>query len=43
MILDWQGATGGADFYEAIGYTADRVGDQAEFPVFTLDLREPGS
>lgn len=43
MILDWQGTTGGVDFYETLGFTADRVGDHAEFPAFSLDLREPGS
>lgn len=43
MVLDWQGTTGGVDFYEALGYPADRVADEAEFPAFSLDLRDPDS
>ncbi|MDO5495797.1 MAG: GNAT family N-acetyltransferase, partial [bacterium] len=40
MILDWQASEGAVAFYEHLGFRADRTGDYAEFPGFTLDLRE---
>ena len=47
MILDWQANPLAVGFYEALGFTADRVGDFPAYPGFTLDLREsctrPGS
>lgn len=39
MILDWQSTPGGVAFYESLGFTPDRVGDHADFPGFSLDLR----
>ena len=42
MILDWQARAEAVPFYEALGFVADRVGDNAEYPAFSLDLRERG-
>ncbi|WP_203568837.1 GNAT family N-acetyltransferase [Aestuariimicrobium ganziense] len=39
MVLDWQSTPEAVAFYEAMGFEADRVGDQAEYPAFCLDLR----
>ena len=39
MILDWQASPESVPFYEALGFTADFVGDFKECPGFTLDLR----
>jgi GNAT superfamily N-acetyltransferase len=39
MILDWQASPSAVAFYEALGFSADRVGDFADYPGFTLDLR----
>ena len=39
MILDWQASTSEIASYEALGFTADRVGDFPNHPGFTLDLR----
>lgn len=39
MILDWQATESAVAFYEALGFPADRVGDFAGYPAFTLDLR----
>ena len=39
MILDWQASPSAIGFYEALGFTADRVGDFPEYPGFTLDHR----
>lgn len=39
MILHWQASPGAVAFYEAMGLEADRVGDYAEYPGFSLDLR----
>lgn len=39
MILDWQSREAAVPFYESLGLTADRVGDQGEFPGFCLDYR----
>lgn len=41
MILDWQARSESISFYEALGFTADYVGDFPESPGFTLDLRHP--
>ena len=40
MILDWQSSPSAVEFYERLGFEADREGDYAEYPAFTLDLRE---
>lgn len=39
MILDGQASPSAIGFYEALGFTADRVGDFPEYPGFTLDHR----
>ena len=39
MILDWQATPSAVAFYEALGFSADRVGDFPDYPGFTLDLR----
>jgi len=39
MILDWQASPSAIGFYEALGFTADRVGDFPVYPGFTLDHR----
>ena len=39
MILDWQANPSAIGFYEALGFTADRVDDFPEYPGFTLDHR----
>ena len=39
MILDWQASPTAIGYYEALGFTADRVGDFPEYPGFTLDHR----
>lgn len=39
MILDWQASPSAIGFYEALGFTPDRVGDFTEYPGFTLDHR----
>jgi GNAT superfamily N-acetyltransferase len=39
MVLDWQASPSAVAFYEALGFPADRVGDFADYPCFTLDLR----
>jgi len=39
MILDWQASPSAVAFYEALGFSADRVGDFPDYPSFTLDLR----
>ncbi|SKB90573.1 hypothetical protein SAMN05660473_02970 [Arthrobacter sp. 49Tsu3.1M3] len=36
MILDWQASPSAIDFYEALGFHPDRVGDFPEYPGFTL-------
>lgn len=45
MILDWQASADAVEFYEALGFEADRVGDNPTHPGFSLDLRPsaPGS
>ncbi|MGO4227241.1 N-acetyltransferase family protein [Arthrobacter sp. YAF34] len=40
MILDWQATPLAVGFYEALGFTADCVGDFPTHPGFSLDLRE---
>lgn len=40
MILDWAASPGSVEFYERLGFEADRVGDLADYPEFCLDLRE---
>lgn len=40
MILDWQARPSAVDFYEALGFRADHVGDFPDHPGFTLDLRD---
>jgi GNAT superfamily N-acetyltransferase len=39
MILDWQASPSAVAFYEALGFTPDRIGDFPDYPGFTLDLR----
>lgn len=39
MILDWQASSTGVEFYEALGFEADRTGDYTDYPGFCLDLR----
>ena len=39
MILDWQARLDAVPFYAALGLTPDTVGDHAEFPAFSVDLR----
>lgn len=39
MILDWQASPSAVAFYQALGFAADHVGDFADCPGFTLDLR----
>lgn len=39
MILDWQASAGSIEFYLAIGFEPDFVGDMATHPGFTIDLR----
>ena len=39
MVLDWQASPSAVAFYEALGFSADRVGDFPDYPCFTLDLR----
>lgn len=39
MILDWQASPTAVAFYEALGFSPDRVGDFPDCPGFTLDLR----
>lgn len=43
MVLDWQASETGIAFYEALGFTADYVGDNGDYPAFCLDLREQPS
>ncbi|MCP2322616.1 GNAT superfamily N-acetyltransferase [Hamadaea flava] len=40
MILDWQARLEAVPFYESLGFVADHIGDQREFPGFCLDLRD---
>lgn len=39
FILDWQGSPGAVEFYERLGYEADRRGDSADYPGFCIDTR----
>jgi len=39
IVLDWQANPSAVAFYEALGFSADRVGDFPDYPCFTLDLR----
>jgi GNAT superfamily N-acetyltransferase len=41
MILDWQASPRAVAFYQALGFEADRIGDYADYPGFSLDLRHP--
>ncbi|HEX9229956.1 MAG TPA: hypothetical protein VF885_25435 [Arthrobacter sp.] len=38
MVLDWQASPSAVAFCEALGFSADRVGDFPDYPCSTLDL-----
>lgn len=39
LVLDWQSRREAVPFYEALGFTGDPVGDNAEYPAYCIDGR----
>ena len=42
IVLDWSSRPDAVAFYDALGFVADTVGDNARYPAYCLDLRPRG-